>query len=242
MEEQATILLVDDHEELRQLVRQLLHDAGYETLEAADARAMYAILQRQRVDLVLLDVMLPRIDGFAVCRELRGRHATLPIIMLTAKDEEFDRVLGLELGADDYITKPFSGRELTARIRAVLRRTRVDSAPTVVTTHNATTYRFGRWTFDTGRRELAQDDDVVIPLSTAEFSVLLVLVTHPGRALSRDQILDLARGRQANPFDRSIDQQVSRLRRKLDDDARNPKLIKTVWGGGYLFAGRVTQE
>ena len=238
----AHILVVDDHGEIRELVGQLLEKEGYRVSGARDAEEMYTVLEQARVDLIVLDVLLPGTDGFSICRDLRSRHETLPILMLTAKGEEIDRVLGLELGADDYVTKPFSSRELLARIKALLRRTRIGPRRPSVDTIGPRVYRFGRWAFDTGCRELVLDDDIVVALSTVEFNVLLALVTHPGRTLTRDQLLDLAKGRQAAPFDRTIDQQVSRLRRKLGDDARNPKLIKTVWGGGYMFAARVTSE
>ncbi|MFU8816911.1 MAG: response regulator [Pseudomonadales bacterium] len=242
MQEQAHVLVVDDHHEIRELVAQLLGKEGYRVSTAADGVAMHAALTQHHINLVLLDLMLPQVDGLSLCRELRVQRAELPVIMLTAKNDEFDRVLGLEMGADDYVTKPFSGRELVARIRAVLRRSRRAVAAPPEEVAECRVFRFGRWAFDAARRELILDDDVVVPLSTAEFSVLLAFVTHSGRTLSRDQLLDLAKGRRAAPFDRSIDQQVSRLRRKLGDDARNPKLIKTVWGGGYTFASRVRVE
>jgi two-component system OmpR family response regulator len=234
------VLVVDDHREIRELLAQLLKKEGYEVTTAGDGREMRAALLERSIDLVLLDVMLPQVDGLTLCRELRAQRVGLPIIMLTAKDDEIDRVLGLELGADDYVTKPFGSRELVARIRAVLRRVR--AAPAPQPPEESRVYRFGRWIFDPSRRELVLDGDVVVPLSSGEFDLLLVFVTHPGRTLTRDRLLDLAKGRDAAPFDRSIDLQVSRLRKKLGDDARSPRIIKTVWGGGYTFAPRVTIE
>lgn len=230
MEEQATILLVDDHEELRQLVRQLLHDAGYETLEAADAGAMYAILQRQRVDLVLLDVMLPRIDGFAVCRELRGRHATLPIIMLTAKDEEFDRVLGLELGADDYITKPFSTREFVARIKAVLRRAPMVDVPIDEAPVAASGVRVDRV------RHEVQVDGSLVDFPPKEFDLLAYLVENAGRVLTRGQLIDEIWGSDYVGDTKTLDVHIRRLRSRIEADAGVPARIQTVRGVGYRFA------
>lgn len=234
----AHVLVVDDHIEIRDLVSELLEREGFRVSRAKGSEEAYAALSRSRVDLVLLDIMLPGVDGLTICRDLRSRNDSVPIIMLTAKDGDIDRVVGLEIGADDYVTKPFNARELLARVKALLRRAR--AGITVAPMESRTeVYRFGRWTFDSGCRELVLDDEVVVPLSSGEFSVLLALVTHPGRTLSRDQLVDLAKGRQAVPFDRTIDQQVSRLRRKLMDDARNPRIIKTVWGGGYMFAAKV---
>jgi two-component system OmpR family response regulator len=183
--------------------------------------------------------MLPGEDGLSLCRSLRA-ESHIPIIMLTAKGDEVDRVIGLEIGADDYLPKPFGSRELIARIRAVLRRSQ--EIPSTKPSKRAKQYHFDRWRLDTGTRELLREDGVNLPLSTGEFDLLIVLVERPQRVLSRDQLLDLARGRAANALDRSIDTQVSRLRRKLEQDPSDPKIIKTVWGGGYMFTPAVTQE
>ena len=191
------------------------------------------------IDLIILDLMLPGEDGLSLCRGLRAQ-STIPIIMLTAKGDEIDRVVGLELGADDYVSKPFGSRELIARIRAVLRRSENDAASEQ--TRRARQYCFDRWRLDTGTRELQREDGIAVPLSTGEFDLLLALIERPGRVLSRDQLLDLARGRTAGSFDRSIDTQVSRLRKKLEVDPAEPKIIKTVWGGGYMFVPEVTSE
>jgi two-component system OmpR family response regulator len=234
------ILIVDDHGEIRQLVSRALANEGFRVSVAPDGRAMRQVLANSRIDLILLDLMLPGEDGLSLCRDLRAQ-SNVPIIMLTAKGDEVDRVIGLEMGADDYLPKPFGSRELIARIRAVLRRSRENAAapdPARQPKH----YRFDRWRLDTGRRELVREDGTVVPLSTGEFDLLLVLVQRPQRVLSRDQLLDLARGRAASPLDRSIDTQVSRLRRKLEQDPTNPVIIKTVWGGGYTFAPAVSQE
>jgi len=179
---------------------------------------------------------MPGEDGLSLCRYLR-ESTELPVILLTAMAEDTDRIVGLEVGADDYVTKPFNPRELLARIKAVLRR--AQSMPRPKEKNDAERLGFDRWTFDLLRRELVADDDVTVPLSTAEFKLLNVLVQRPGMVLSRDQLLDLTAGREAAPFDRSIDNQVSRLRKKIEVDPKNPKILQTVWGGGYKFEADV---
>ena len=235
MNDAPHILIVDDHREIRDLVARALSKEGFRASEAADGHAMRKVLAETRIDLVLLDLMLPGEDGLSLCRALRAQ-SDIPIIMLTAKGDEIDRVIGLEVGADDYVPKPFGSRELIARIRAVLRR---NVKRDRLVGDKRRTYVFDRWTFDVDRRELISADGVATPLSTGEFDLLLALVEHPGRTLSRDQLLDLARGRTASVFDRSIDTQVSRLRKKVETDPANPEIIKTVWGGGCLFAPEV---
>ncbi|PWB57122.1 MAG: DNA-binding response regulator [Bradyrhizobiaceae bacterium] len=232
------ILIVDDHREIRDLVARALAKENFRVSAAADGRAMRKVLSDSRIDLILLDLMLPGEDGLALCRSLRA-ESNIPIIMLTAKGEEVDRVIGLEMGADDYLPKPFGSRELVARIKAVLRRMPGGAAAAPA---RAKRYRFDRWALDTGARELLRDDGVTVPLSTGEYDLLIALVERPQRVLSRDQLLDLARGRSANAIDRSIDTQVSRLRKKLERDPGDPKIIKTVWGGGYVFAPDVGAE
>ena len=234
------ILIVDDHREIRDLVSRALAKEGFRVSVAADGLAMRKVLADSRIDLILLDLMLPGEDGLSLCRSVRAA-SRIPIIMLTAKGDEVDRVIGLEMGADDYLPKPFGSRELVARIRAVLRRSQ--EAPAAAKPGGRPKqYHFDRWRLDIGARELLRDDGVALPLSTGEFDLLIVLVERPQRVLSRDQLLDLARGRAANALDRSIDTQVSRLRRKLEQDPSDPKIIKTVWGGGYMFTPAVTQE
>jgi two-component system OmpR family response regulator len=233
------ILIVDDHREIRELVSRALAKEGFRVSVAADGRAMRQALTDSRVDLILLDLMLPREDGLSLCRSLRT-HSNIPIIMLTAKGDEVDRVIGLEMGADDYLPKPFGSRELVARIRAVLRRSREAGASGPI--ERPRHYRFGPWRLDTDRRELIRDDATIVSLSTGEYDLLVVLVERPQRVLSRDQLLDLARGRTTTTLDRSIDTQVSRLRRKLEEDPTNPIIIKTVWGGGYMFTPAVSHE
>lgn len=233
------ILVVDDHREIRDLVSRVLVKEGFRVSVAADGIALRKLLPDARVDLILLDLMLPGEDGLSLCRWLRA-ETDIPIIMITAKGEEVDRVIGLEMGADDYLPKPFGSRELIARIRAVLRRARTGAA-VPPGPPQAKRYRFDQWIFDVDARELVrQGDGVVVPLSTGEFDLLTTMVERPQRVLSRDQLLDLTRGRAAGPFDRSIDTQVSRLRKKLEQDAGDPKIIKTVWGGGYVFTATVS--
>ncbi|HUZ63059.1 MAG TPA: response regulator [Acetobacteraceae bacterium] len=233
------ILIVDDHREIRDLVGRALTREGFRTTAVADGRAMRKALADGRIDLILLDLMLPGEDGLSLCRAVRA-ESDIPIIMLTAKGEEVDRVIGLELGADDYLPKPFGSRELIARIRAVLRRSRATAAE-ARSAPQPQCYRFDRWTLNTESRDLLREDGVTVPLSTGEYDLLIALVKRPQRVLSREQLLDLARGRAATAFDRSIDTQVSRLRRKLERDPAQPALIKTVWGGGYLFAAKVAK-
>jgi len=232
------ILIVDDHREIRDLVSRILTREGFRVSTAQDGRTMRKVLADARIDLVLLDIMLPGEDGLTLCRSLRAA-SQIPVIMLTAKGEEVDRIIGLEMGADDYLPKPFGGRELVARIKAVLRRSRI--APEVETKVKPKVYRFDRWSLNSQARELVREDGVTVPLSSAEFELLLALVQRPQRVLSRDQLLDLTRGRVAGPFDRSIDTQVSRLRKKIERDPSDPKIVQTVWGGGYIFTASVIE-
>lgn len=233
------ILVVDDHSEIRDLLKRFLEQHGMRVSCARDGKEMKRLLDEREFDLLVLDLMMPGEDGLTLCRELRVK-SRLPIIMLTAMGEETDRIIGLEMGADDYLSKPFNPRELLARIKAVMRRTQTESLPVPETLTRD--LRFDRWLLDVNRRELVDEEGVGMSLSTAEFDLLKVFLERPQRVLSRDQLLDLARGREAVAFDRAIDTLVSRLRRKLERDPKNPELIKTIWGGGYLFAADVTQE
>ncbi|EKP0309654.1 response regulator [Aeromonas veronii] len=232
------ILVVDDHSEIRDLLKRFLEQHGLRVSCARDGKEMKRLLEEREFDLLVLDLMMPGEDGLSLCRELRVK-SNLPIIMLTAMGEETDRIIGLEMGADDYLAKPFNPRELLARIKAVMRRTQADPQPTAETLTRD--LRFDRWLLDVNRRELVDEDGVGLSLSTAEFDLLKVFLERPQRVLSRDQLLDLARGREAVAFDRAIDTLVSRLRRKLERDPKNPELIKTIWGGGYMFSADVTQ-
>ena len=236
MVEEAHILVVDDHRDIRDPLAAYLKKHGCRVTVAADAAAARACLGRAAVDLVILDVMMPGEDGLSLCRHIREVH-DMPVILLTAMAEQTDRIVGLEIGADDYVVKPFDPRELLARIKNVLRR--AGALPRSREAITAKTLSFDRWRLHVDRREIVGEAGVAIPLSTAEFRLLVVLLQHPRRVLSRDQLLDLTSGRTAQPFDRSIDNQVSRLRRKLETDPANPGLIKTVWGGGYLLAADV---
>jgi two-component system OmpR family response regulator len=230
------ILIVDDHADIRVLLAKYLSKNGMRVSTADGGQAMRESLKTSAPDLIVLDVMMPGEDGLSLCRYLR-ESTELPVILLTAMAEDTDRIVGLEVGADDYVTKPFNPRELLARIKAVLRR--AQSMPRPKEKNDAERLGFDRWTFDLLRRELVADDDVTVPLSTAEFKLLNVLVQRPGMVLSRDQLLDLTAGREAAPFDRSIDNQVSRLRKKIEVDPKNPKILQTVWGGGYKFEADV---
>ena len=233
MKKSPHILIVDDDEEIRLLVARALEKDAFRTSLAADGAEMLRTLERGAFDLIVLDVMLPGKDGLALCRDLRARGVTTPVILLTAKGEDIDRIIGLEMGADDYVAKPFNSRELIARIKAVLRRT---TGPRGEKDESASRFvDFENWRLDTVKRELLSNGGSITSLSTGEFDLLQVFVRHAQTVLTRDELLDLAKGRSAIVFDRSIDIQVSRLRKKLGDDAKNPKIIKTVWGGGYIF-------
>ncbi len=235
MEQSPHILIVDDDREIRDLLSKFLARNGLRVSTAREEREMLKVLQDSAIDLVVLDAMLPGKDGFTICRELRA-SSRLPIIMLTAAGEETDRIVGLEMGADDYVAKPFNPRELLARMRAVLRRA---SEPGRVVEGPRGALRFAGWTLDVARRQLISPEGALVTLSTGEFDLLVAFAEHPQRVLSRDQLLDLARGRAPSPFDRSIDVQVSRLRRKIETDSRAPGIIATVRGGGYVFTPTV---
>lgn len=230
----VTLLLVDDEPTLREPLAEYLTGQGFVVHEAESAAAARSRLIDLRPDLVLLDVMMPGEDGLSLCRHLTETRA-LPVILLTARGEATDRIVGLEIGADDYVTKPFEPRELVARIRSVLRRAARPSAPAEEDAH----YLFEGWRLDPLRRRLTDPAGTLVPLTTAEFRLLLALVEHPRQVLDRDRLLDLVQGREAHLFDRAVDNQVSRLRRKLEVDSRNPVLIQTVRAGGYCLAADV---
>lgn len=230
------LLVVDDDREIRDLLTRFLTRHGYRVTNARDGREMRKAVADWRIDLIVLDLMLPGDDGLTLCRELRA-SSDIPVIMLTAMGEETDRIVGLEMGADDYLAKPFNPRELVARIRSVLRRARPAHDPTPEP--GSEVLRFAGWTLDVAQYRLARADGSAVALSSGEFDLLVAFAGHPRRVLSRDQLLDLTRGRTAGPFDRSIDIQVSRLRRKIEPDPKNPTLIKTVRGGGYMFTPEV---
>jgi len=227
------ILVVDDDQRLRDLLVRYLGGEGYEVKAVADAAGMDKQLSRERYDLVVLDLMLPGEDGLAICRRLRAQTVAPAIVMLTAKGDEVDRIVGLEMGADDYLPKPFNPRELLARINAVLRR-RAPAGPPGAPAAGGDQFQFGAFSFSTATRTLTKAGKAV-PLTTGEFSILKVLVQHPRQPLSRDKLMELARGREYEVFDRSIDVQISRLRKIIEDDPSHPKHIQTVWGFGYVF-------
>ncbi len=238
MESSNHILVVDDHRDIRDSLSKYLAQHEYRTSVAADAAEARKLIDQSAIDLVVLDIMMPGEDGLSLCRHIR-QTTELPVILLTAIADDTDRVIGLEMGADDYLTKPFNPRELLARIKSVLRRTH--SLPPRSVPTDSDKIHFGKWIFDVAQREVIGEDNVAIPLSTAEFHLLSAFLDHPKMVLSRDQLLDLTSGRSAKVFDRAIDNQVSRLRKKLEDDPKNPTLIKTVWGGGYMLTVEVSR-
>jgi two-component system OmpR family response regulator len=233
------ILVVDDHRDIREPLADYLDKNGYRTSLAADAAQARRAIEGSAIDLVVLDIMMPGEDGLSLCRFLR-ETTQIPVILLTARVDDTDRIVGLEMGADDYLTKPFNPRELLARIKSVLRR--VHSLPPQRQPVDAAKVRFEGRALDMARRQLIDADGVAVPLSAAEFALLDAFLRHPQMVLSRDQLLDITQGREGNVFDRSIDNQVSRLRKKVETDPKSPELIKTVRGGGYMFAGKVARE
>jgi two-component system phosphate regulon response regulator OmpR len=227
------LIVVDDDGRIRDLLRRYLTQEGFEVLVAEDARALDRLLLREHADLIVLDLMMPGEDGLSVCRRLRARQDAIPVIMLTAKGDDVDRIVGLELGADDYLPKPFNPRELLARVNAVLRRRPQREAPGSPSALGEKVL-FGPFEFDLALRQLSRDGDP-LALTTGEFAMLKALVRHPRQPLSRDKLAQLARGREFEPFDRSLDVQISRLRKILETDPAQPRFIQTVWGVGYVF-------
>lgn len=228
------IVIVDDDARIRDLLRRFLSQEGFDVLLAADGRALDRILQRETVDLMVLDLMLPGEDGLSICRRLRHSGVKTPIIMLTAKVEDVDRITGLEIGADDYLGKPFNPRELLARIHAVLRRRPQGEVPGAPSAADNEVIVFGAFSLDLGKRSLTKDGED-IALTSGEFAMLKALARHPKQPLTRDKLAQLARGRDFEPFDRSLDVQISRLRKMIETDPASPKVIQTVWGVGYVF-------
>jgi len=233
MERSDHILIVDDDAEIRSLLTRYLEKNGLRATAVGDGRGMWRALDGGAIDLIVLDLMLPGDDGLTLCRTLRAQ-SELPVIMLTARGDETDRIVGLEMGADDYLPKPFSARELLARIKVILRRTR--SLPPNLQPQDEARMRFAGWVLDTARRELVSPAGTATPIGGAEYKLLRVFLAHPNRVLSREQLLDLSQGREADPLDRSIDVQVSRLRQRLGEDPGSPALIKTVRGEGYVLS------
>ncbi len=227
------LLVVDDDQDIRELLQEYLQHNGYRVSVAEDGKGMWRVLDKEHIDLVVLDIMLPGDDGLTLCRQLRASSA-LPVIMLTALGDETDRIVGLELGADDYLAKPFNPRELLARVRGVLRRAGGDVG-------EMQTLRFADWTIDRNAHHLVSPQGVVVNLSSGEYRLLDAFLSHPNRVLSRDQLMEILQGRDWGPFDRSIDVQVSRLRRRLKGDGKGPDMIKTVRGEGYMFTAKVSR-
>lgn len=227
------VVIVDDDARIRDLLRRYLTQEGFEVIVAEDGKALNRILLRDTVDLIVLDLMMPGEDGLSVCRRLRAANDRTPIIMLTAKGEDIDRIVGLEVGADDYLGKPFNPRELLARINAVLRRRPAQEVPGAPSTDNEVC-RFGAFTFDLAARTLYRGADE-LTLTTGEFAMLKAMVRHPRIPLSREKLAQLSRGREFEPYDRSLDVQVSRLRKLIETDPASPRMIQTVWGVGYVF-------
>ena len=227
------LVVVDDDAKLRDLLNRYLTEQQFEVTLAADSASLNRLMQRESFDLIILDQMLPGEDGLSIIRRLRAANDRTPIIMLTAKGDDVDRIIGLEMGADDYMQKPFNPRELVARVHAVLRRQIPNDTPGGAM-HDIGAVSFGPFVFDLGTRTLSRDG-VRLNLTTGEFSVLKVLVRHPRIPLSREKLLLLARGREYGAFDRSLDVQISRLRKLIEPDPQNPRFIQTVWGVGYVF-------
>jgi two-component system phosphate regulon response regulator OmpR len=227
------ILVVDDDARIRDLLKRYLTQEGFDVLVAEDGRGLTRVLLRDTPDLIVLDLMMPGEDGLSICRRLRAGNDQTPIVMLTAKGEDIDRIVGLEVGADDYLAKPFNPRELLARIHAVLRRRPVQEVPGAPSADNEVA-RFGSFVFDMGARSLHRNGEE-LTLTTGEFAMLKALVRHPRTPLSRERLAQLSRGREFEPFDRSLDVQVSRLRKLIETDPASPRLIQTVWGIGYVF-------
>ncbi|HET7334721.1 MAG TPA: response regulator [Rhizomicrobium sp.] len=227
------ILIVEDARDIREPLARFLRQHGYRVTVAPEAQSARKAMKAAAIDLVVLDIMMPGEDGLSLCRSIR-ETTNIPVILLTARGEEVERIIGLEMGADDYIAKPFSPRELVARIAAVLRRTQ--ALPPRQQPAEAERIKFGDWTLDIGQRELLDAAGMATALSSGEFRLLQVLLERPKMALTRNQLLDLTKGRDAEMFDRSVDNHVSRLRKKIEPDPKNPRYIKTVWGGGYMMA------
>ncbi|WP_417692989.1 response regulator [Roseibium sp.] len=236
MKDTPHIIIVDDHRDIRDLVGEYLSRHGYRVSLAENAAALRKILRHSAPDLIVLDVMMPGEDGLDICRKLRT-DTQIPVIFLTALADDTDRILGLEMGADDYIAKPFNPREILARIKAVLRRS--ESMPVSRGKYDKEIIAFDQWTLDMKRRELESPTGLSVALSTVEFRLLKVFLEHPRAVLTREKLLDLTVGRQSEPFDRSIDNQVSRLRKKIEANPKCPTIIQTHWGGGYSFAADV---
>lgn len=236
MSDRPHLLLVDDERSIREPLAQYLMRNGFRVTSVESASEARLRLNASAIDMVILDIMMPGEDGLSLCRHIR-ETSEIPVILLTARTEETDRIVGLEMGADDYVLKPFSPRELVARIKVIFRR--VATGGQRVTAPDGASYAFAGWLLKAQERTLVDSEGVSLPLSTAEYNLMLAFATRPNQVLSRDQLLDITQGREANAFDRAIDNQISRLRKKIEPDPKNPTLIKTVWGGGYTLSAEV---
>ncbi|KXI27341.1 response regulator [Paraglaciecola hydrolytica] len=232
------VLIVDDNPDIIVSLKRYLLDHGFRVSSANGGKNMRSLLETSAIDIILLDIMMPDEDGLTLCRYVQDKYK-IPVILLTALSEDSDKVVGLEMGADDYITKPFNPRVLLARLKAVLRRSQSEPVQINQVTKERSTSKFDCWTLDLNQRELVGHDNMSIALSAAEFRLLQAFILRPQKVLTRDQLLDLTHGREAKAFDRSIDNLISRLRRKVEVDASEPKIIKTVWGGGYILTSPV---
>jgi two-component system, OmpR family, response regulator len=230
------ILVVEDERGVREPLANYLRRNGFRVSQASHALEARHLLGRHKYALVILDIMMPGEDGLSLCRSIREKY-DIPTMLLSARAEETDRIVGLEMGADDYVVKPFAPRELLARAKAIIRR--AQSMPNVQRLPASRSFKFAQWTLKTGERHLVGEDGIVVPMSTGEFNLLLVFLERPRIVLTRDQLLDLTRGREATAFDRSVDNLISRVRKKIEPDPKNPIFIKTVWGGGYSFVVEV---
>jgi two-component system, OmpR family, response regulator len=237
----TTLMIVDDDIDICELLQQFLEPFNYHVLTAHSGHEMFALLKKNTVDLFILDLMLPGDDGLTLCRKLRQQYAT-PILILSAAGEETDRIIGLEVGADDYLAKPFNPRELLARVKAILRRSKGSLPPTPTQSPKKTNcYQFGHWTLNCDTHALSDADQQQVELSSGEFKLLEVFIKRPQKVLTRDFLLDITKDRNSSPFDRSIDMHISRLRQKIEENPRQPQLIKTIRGGGYLLTSKVTR-
>lgn len=236
------LAIVDDDKEIRELLTDLLQQYGYNAFDASNGDELYQLLENEKIDLIILDIRMPGEDGFTICQNIR-KTSKIPIVMLTANGEEMDRIIGLEMGADDYLPKPFNPRELVARVRAVLRRTTDGAESEKIMIGTAVeVFKFAGWQLDTATRKLTSPDGLDISITAGEYTLLMTFLERPKRVLSRDQLLEITHNRQAGPFDRSIDIQVSRLRQKIEEDPKEPTLIKTVRGGGYMLTAPVEKK
>jgi two-component system OmpR family response regulator len=233
MTSQSHILIVDDEQEIREPLASYLNKHGFRTSTAADGKEMDKILATAHIELIVLDIMMPGEDGLSICKRVQEK-LQIPVVLLTALTEDTDRIVGLELGADDYLTKPFNPRELLARIKSVIRRSQM--LPRSQQQQRTGLVSFDRWQMNLSQKEVVGPDGVAIRLSSGEHLLLVSLIEHAGVTLNRDQLLDMTKGREAQLFDRSIDNQISRLRQKLEIDPKNSKIIQTQWGGGYVFS------